>query len=237
MSEWWTYRLEDFLLFSEAVYWRQFELHNAALWPLQIPALLGGMAIITLLLLKLLRPESTLAPWRSRFLAMLLLGAWTLSGIGFVGGRYADINFAVADFTPLFVAQGLLLAILGWFGGRSERSAVPSWRGWAGEWIGIGLVFYGVVLHPFWALATGRTVLGAEVAGLTPDPTAVITLGVLVTGALGGTPVVRWLGCVVPILWLGVSAMTLFAMGAIEAVAPALAILLTLTALGFRTRR
>ena len=29
----WSYRLSDFLLFSPRVYWRMFELHNAALWP------------------------------------------------------------------------------------------------------------------------------------------------------------------------------------------------------------
>ena len=34
MSEWWTYRLDDFLLFSPRVYWRMFELANAALFPL-----------------------------------------------------------------------------------------------------------------------------------------------------------------------------------------------------------
>jgi hypothetical protein len=28
MSEWWTYRPEDFLLFSPRVYWRMFELQN-----------------------------------------------------------------------------------------------------------------------------------------------------------------------------------------------------------------
>lgn len=232
MSEWWTYRLEDFLLFSEAVYWRQFELHNSALWPLQIPALLGGLAILVLLL----RPETAPGPWRPRILALLLASAWALSGIGFVGGRYAEINFAVADFTPLFLAEGVLLAILGWFGGRAEQPADSSWRGWNGRWIGIGLVFYGVVLHPLLVLATGRSMAGAEVAGLTPDPTAMITLGVLLTGALGASRVVWALGCVVPILWLGVSAMTLLAMGTIEAAVPALAILLTLTALSLRTR-
>ena len=29
MSEWWTYRPSDFLLFSARTYWRLFELHNA----------------------------------------------------------------------------------------------------------------------------------------------------------------------------------------------------------------
>src|ERR1700752_2916331 len=48
MSEWWTYRPEDFLLFSPRVYWRMFELHNAALWPLQVLALAAGLIIILL---------------------------------------------------------------------------------------------------------------------------------------------------------------------------------------------
>ena len=34
------------LLFSPRVYWRLFELHNEALWPLQVPALLLGAAIL-----------------------------------------------------------------------------------------------------------------------------------------------------------------------------------------------
>ena len=43
MSEWWTYRAEDFLLFSPRVYWRMFELHNAALWPLHVLTLAAGL--------------------------------------------------------------------------------------------------------------------------------------------------------------------------------------------------
>ena len=48
MSEWWTYRPEDFLLFSPRVYWRMFELHNAALWPLHVLTLAAGLIIILL---------------------------------------------------------------------------------------------------------------------------------------------------------------------------------------------
>jgi hypothetical protein len=245
MSEWWSYRPEDFLLFSEAVYWRQFELHNAAFWPAQFPALLGGLAILALLI----RPEIVTTPWRARLLGLLLAGAWLASGIGFIGGRYADINFAVADFTLLFGAEAALLAMLAWFVrgkpvGRAEPSAAPSGQ----AWIGIGLVFYAVVLHPLTGLAAGRapsghslagaehSLAGAEIIGLTPDPTAMMTLGVLLAGGLGGSPLIRGLSCVVPILWLSMSALTLWAMGAIEAAAPAAAVLLTLTALSFRIR-
>ena len=35
MSEWWTYSLSDFLLFSPRTYYRLFELYNLAIWPTQ----------------------------------------------------------------------------------------------------------------------------------------------------------------------------------------------------------
>jgi hypothetical protein len=59
MSEWWTYRPEDFLLFSPRVYFRMFEAHNAAVWPLQY--LMLGIGLI-LLMLALRRPRLQLLP-------------------------------------------------------------------------------------------------------------------------------------------------------------------------------
>ena len=46
MSEWWTYSLSDFLLFSPRTYYRLFELYNAAIWPAQIGARASGVAIL-----------------------------------------------------------------------------------------------------------------------------------------------------------------------------------------------
>ena len=43
MSEWWTYRLSDFLMFSPRTYHRLFELTNAEIWPLQIVTLAAGL--------------------------------------------------------------------------------------------------------------------------------------------------------------------------------------------------
>ena len=39
MSEWWTYSLSDFLLFSPRTYYRLLELYNLAIWPTQLAAL------------------------------------------------------------------------------------------------------------------------------------------------------------------------------------------------------
>ena len=50
MPEWWTYRPEDFLLFSPRVYWRMFELHNARYWPLHLVTLAVGHRMVLLAL-------------------------------------------------------------------------------------------------------------------------------------------------------------------------------------------
>ena len=39
MSEWWTYRLSSFLLFSPRTWFRMHELYNADIWPAQLAAL------------------------------------------------------------------------------------------------------------------------------------------------------------------------------------------------------
>jgi hypothetical protein len=42
MSEWWSYTLSDFLLFSPRTYYRLFELHNAEWWPAHFVAVVGS---------------------------------------------------------------------------------------------------------------------------------------------------------------------------------------------------
>ena len=46
MTEWWTYRPSDFLMFAPRTYWRLFELHNEAWWPAQALLLLAGSAAL-----------------------------------------------------------------------------------------------------------------------------------------------------------------------------------------------
>src|SRR5262249_57612480 len=51
MSEWWTYSLSDFLLFSPRTYYRLFELYNLAVWPWHVLAIVLGLAVLVLWLL------------------------------------------------------------------------------------------------------------------------------------------------------------------------------------------
>lgn len=68
MSDWLSYRLSDFLMFSPETYYRLLELYNEAVWPAQVAALAAGL----LLLVLLRRPG---APSGS-LVALLLAACW-----------------------------------------------------------------------------------------------------------------------------------------------------------------
>ena len=68
MSEWWTYSLSDFLLFSPRTYYRLFELYNLAIWPTQLAGLALGAAILVML-----RTRTT---WQGRIIMAVLALVW-----------------------------------------------------------------------------------------------------------------------------------------------------------------
>ena len=215
MSEWWTYRPEDFLLFSPRVYWRLFELHNEAVWPLQIPALLLGAAI----LLRVVRSRA----WSDRIVSGVLAGAWSFVAWAFLWHRYATINWAATCAVPAFVVQALLLV---WFGVLRDRLRFAADRNIPGV-IGVALFVYALALHPFVAKLGGRPMQAAEVFAIAPDPTAMATLGLLATASPKGA---AWLLLVVPMAWCLASWATLNTMGAWEGWLPLAAVGIALTA-------
>lgn len=220
MTELWTYRLEDFLLFSPRVYWRLFELHNAALWPLQILALIIG----TLLLALVLHPRKG----SDRLIAAMLAAAWIVVGWAFLMIRFAPVNWAVVYVMPAFMLQALLLLLLGTVTGhlRFRAGTGPP------QVVGLALFIYALFLHPFAAPLFGRPFEAAEIVGIAPDPTAIATLGLLLTAS---TTRLTWLLLPVPLAWCLISAATLFAMNAPDAWIPfAAAAIAILSCLGFR---
>lgn len=217
METWLTFSPQDFLMFSERVYWRLFELHNKALWPAQIPALLAGLAVPFLLVWQASRSGA----WCGRVLGIVLATAWVLAGLGFLPS-YATVNLAAGNMIPVFLAQAVLLAALGFLAGALE----PRLR-WPGRWIAVGLCLYGLVVVPLAAVFADRTA-GAEIFALMPDPTAIVTLGAVLAAGR------RWptlLLAIVPAVWCVASWATLAVLGATQAwiFAPvALAVLLIL---------
>lgn len=102
MSEWWTYRLSDFLMFSPRTYWRLVELYNHDVWPAQLAGLAVGFAALWL--------AASRRAGAGRVLAALLAVAWLWVGWAFHWQRYATINWAAQYFAVAYAIQaGLLL--------------------------------------------------------------------------------------------------------------------------------
>jgi uncharacterized protein DUF6064 len=193
MSEWWTYRPSDLLLFSPRAYWRLVELYNSDVWPAQLVGVVAGLALLWL--------AAVPRPAASRTVAALLALAWLWVGWAFHWQHYAAINWAAPFFAGAFWLQAALLVILGVVhgGGQAPPSAGVPNLGWT-------LAVCGVVLYPLAGLAAGRPWSQAEVFGVMPEPTALASLGLLLAG---GQPHARVL-CIVPALSFVVGMATLW---------------------------
>lgn len=217
MSEWWTYSLSDFLLFSPRTYYRLFELYNAAIWPAQIVALGLGIAMLALLRRGGAR--------EGRAIAAMLAGCWLFVAWAFLIERYATVNWAATYFAAGFAIEALLLLWAGLIrGGLKFHSGTD-----AVSRAGLCLVLFALVVQPLIGPLVGRLWTQVEIFGVAPDPTALATLGLLLA-----TDRVRWELLVIPILWCAISGATLWAMESPDAPVVPLA---ALAALLFAARK
>ena len=211
MSEWWTYSLSDFLLFSPRTYYRLFELYNRAIWPMQLVALALGAAILGLLRVR--------AAWQGRAVAVLLAACWAFVACAYLLERYSTINWAASYFAVAFLLEALLLL---WRGGVQGLSFRPK-----PDLVGrtaVSIFLFALVLQPLIGPLLGRPWTQVEVFGIAPDPTVIATMGLL----LVASGRVVWELLVIPLIWCAISGATLWAMGSSDAVVPALAASLVL---------
>ena len=194
MSEWWTYGLADFLLFSPRTYARLFALYNEALWPAQPLVALGWVALFAALWRK--------ARWAPPAVLLALALAWGWVAWAFHLQRYATINWAAPWFAAAFGAQALLLALAARGVRRAEPVPAVAW--WLLGAGGLGLPLLGPALGQPW--------IETEGFGLTPDATVLGSLGVLRMFVPAYRLVWRiwWL---VPLSWSIVGSLTLWALG------------------------
>jgi hypothetical protein len=221
MSEWWTYRLADFLLFSPRTYHRLFELYNEAIFPAQLAALALGSAILALWLRGSARDR--------RLAAALLAGLWLVVAFAFHWTRYATINWAATWFAGGFALEAALLFWAGAIRGTLILRPGPDLAARAG----LALFLFALFAQPLLGPLLGRKWTEIELFGLAPDPTAVATLGLLLASVRPPWPLL-----VLPLLWCVVSGATSWTMAAPDAfvmpLAAALALLLALRARGGR---
>ena len=210
MSEWWTYTLKDFLLFSPRTYARLFELYNAAIWPAQLAALALGVAIVVL--------------WRrggaasGRLIAAILAACWLWIAIAFHALRYATINTAGLHFAWAFGVEAVPLLGLAVSPGRPPFQRPANLAGRAGFW----MFLFALAVEPLAAPLLGRGWKSVELFGVAPDPTAVATLGILLAARIRH----RWLWMLLPALWCATTGVFLLAMKAPDFWIPPLAAVL-----------
>ena len=196
MSDWLSYAPQDFLLFSPRVYYRLIELHNEALWPLQLAALALGL----LVLFAALRG----GPAASR-VAFAFLGAlWIWIAWSYLWERYASINWAVTYAAPLFAAQGVALTWCGAVRGKLRLAAVTNLL----SATTVVLLATAVIGYPLIAPLMGRPWTAAETFGIFPEPTALATLAVLACVPRGSA-----LLMIIPLLWCVLASEILWLLG------------------------
>lgn len=197
MFEWWTYRPSDFVMVAPRTYWRLMEVHNGAAWPLQLVALgLGVLALDALLRRRSAGPLGQAA------------AAWVAVALWFHLDRYADIHTAARAFAAAAGVQALLLLVL-----AATRPVVrPGQLAWA--LMGLALAY------PAVGLLAGQPLAQAEWAGLSPDPTALFSVGLLAALGPGPGRSGRWALALCwpwPLAWCGGSGLTLWNLQAAQA--------------------
>ena len=212
MDEWWTYGIADLILFTPETYFRLFELYHREWWPIQLACLAMAVGILLSLWLKSTRG--------GRVIAILLAASWAWVGWAFLHLRFAPIHWVANWYAVAFFLQALLLFIYGISHRRMEFETGNKVR--AG--IGVFVLLGALLAMPATAYLTGRVWMQAELFAMTPDATALATLGLLL---LTKDRVAVWL-VVIPVAWCIVTGATLWALEAPEAlILPAGAMLTT----------
>jgi uncharacterized protein YqgC (DUF456 family) len=200
MGDWLSYTPSDFLLFSARTYYRLFELYNRAIWPAQIMALLLGLVILW----RLHRGSTR----QGMVMAILAVG-WLWTAWAYLLEQYDTINWAARYFAIGFVIEAVLLI---WTGIVKSRFSFQPYRDWI-AWAGMGLFLFALVVQPLIGPLVGRDWTQAEIFGVTPDPTVLATLGLLLTADKR----LPWGLMIIPLLWCALSGATLWTMGSPDA--------------------
>ena len=158
-----------------AAYNRAFIVVAVALWLVSVGVLIGAFR----------NPERL-----SRVLSLFLAALWLWNAVAYHAIFFTSINPAAWLFAGLFALQALLLLFAA-MGRNVEYFSAGGLR----ETTGVALVVYALA-YPFLTIASGHTYPATPTFGV-PCPTAILTIGVLLTARAG--PPTRL--ALIPMLW------------------------------------
>ncbi|SEI20722.1 hypothetical protein SAMN05216228_106620 [Rhizobium tibeticum] len=193
MTEWWSYRPSDFLMFSSRVYFKQIESFNVSLWPLHLLMLLVGAGVVGLVIRG--RPDDR------RAVALILAMLWFFVGWAYLWSYLSIINWAATYAAYGFLAQSILTIVVYVMPPKNRKGSTTGLPG-------VAVMAAAILLYPSLSLVAGRGVASSEVFGIMPDPTAIATIGFL-AATRQRYDAILFIG---PALWCGISSATLYTM-------------------------
>lgn len=180
-----SYRLPDFIPFSQDTYEAVLSHYNASIWPSQIVCLLAVCATLFCILRK---------AERSKFILGSVLGlVWLWTGWQFLANQLVPLLPQARIFVGLFVVQAVLL-LIGMSSFRFMQIQPTKTRCW---WIGF-TILVGSAVVPL-QVVMGYPLSTVMLWGWGPDNTALGTLGLLL---MTKGHMTRWTLAIIPILWL-----------------------------------
>jgi hypothetical protein len=211
-----SYRLHDLLMFSADTYFRLFEVVNRQWWP----APLAGAVLAC---------GAWVAAWRRRAAPVtlaLLSCAWGTVALLYFRDGFAAIHWLGAWWAGAFLAQSLLWLV--WAAKARPMFAEDGPVRTAGM-----LMMMAAAAWPLLAPALGQPLWQAQVVGLAPDATLLLSLGLLLTLQ----PARPWAAALLalPLAWCAFSGATAWAMA--QAWALVLPLAGVAAALALMTRR
>lgn len=153
--------------FDAETFSRLFAQYNAAIWPAQAGALVLGLTTLWLAV----KPR----PWSGRFIAASLAAFWLWCGVVYHMQFFATINWAAWGFGAFFVLQGIAFLWSGTLRGHLDFR----FAGTRGDWCGLGVAAFAILIYPSLSWAVGREWLEVGMFGVAPCPVTIYSLGLL----------------------------------------------------------
>lgn len=164
---WWSYGPRDFLMFGPRTYWRLIEIYNEGLWPWQFAVLAAGVALAW--------HAARRGAGAQRVACASLALAWLWVAWGFHWERFATINWGARYLAAAGVLQAALLLVAALRAPAAPLAIVDR----ATHRAGVSLALGAAIAYPLATAAAGASWRRAELAGLMPEATALLTLGLV----------------------------------------------------------
>lgn len=171
-----------------------------AIWPAQIVAYGLGLLVVWALL------------WKARRASLIACGTlalfWVWNGVSYHLLHFSRVNAAAVLFGALFIVQGGIFAAMAL---RGEDLPLQDSRRWRRR-LGNVMIIYAAVIYSSIGWLAGHRWPGAPVFGVAPCPTAIFTIGELLTSGWLLSP---WL-VAGPFVWALIGSSAAILLGVIE---------------------